>query len=262
MFSQPVINHFVNSGLDPENMDKETIDEYFKCIKNPEGVYLPDESLSPFEKAIGTLSQLAAQYPDEPVALTRFEQEDVVYTAVSFLIERETRIDFLFPFAPSFEGTVWITPATATEMIYSFVYGTDFNKEMSVVEVDAPAWADGGFLLLFGVPPVGVSSIGGVYEHDETPLGEGALQRAASCVFTHHVLNAHELTNDERAAIEGLLGATFEGKTIPVGLLLKIGELNPFATNESVVARNTAAGTVLLGESVTLGPLVQLAAPS
>jgi hypothetical protein len=258
MFKQQLLDHFVSAGLNPDNMDKGNIDGYFTAITDPDGAYLPDVSVTALERAGDTLSRLAADDPGRSVALTRFEQPDRTYLAVSFLWENLVRVDLLFPFAPSFDGTVWVTAASASEIIRGFLHGTDQSDTVAAVEAERPEWADSGFLLLIGLPPSGDAIADSESVYDQTAAAPGGVQRAAGSVFAHHMLNRNALTDDELRALLTLLGATIEGKTVPVVTLLAVGTMNPFASGEQVILRTTTAGTVLVGANAIVGPFVKL----
>lgn len=260
MFKQALMDHFVGAGLNPDNMNKEHIDAYFDAAKSPEGAYLPDESVSSIDRASDTLSRLAADNPEHPVALTHFLQPDRPYLVTSFLWNDLIRVDLLFPFAPSFDGTMWVTAASASRFIHDFLFSSE-NEHAAVkaTETDAPEWAENGFVLLIGIPPSGSSVVDGPVTFDESVSSAGAVQRAGSSVFGHHTLNHYELSDDELAAIMRLLGITVAGKTVSMASLLAVGEMNPFASSEQLILRSTVGGTVVIGKNAVVGPLVNLA---
>lgn len=258
MFKQQLIDHFVSAGLDPENMSKDSIDGYFAAVVDTEDTYLPDDTITSLDRAADTINRLAAENPDMSVALTRFEQVARTYTVASFVWDNYVRVDLLFPFAPSFEGTIWVTASSAANFIHNFMYSPDANSTVTAVQAPQPEWAENGFVLLIGLPPSGNKVVDGDVTYKEVTVPGETIQRAGASVYGHHTLHQYTITEDEKAALMILLGATFEKTTVPISMLLAVGAMNPFATNESLKLRAVEAGTVIIGGNAMVGPLVHL----
>jgi hypothetical protein len=258
MFNQSLIDHFQSVGINPENVEKNVLDAYIDAVKSDsDAYYLPDPSISSLDRAVEILNRMAAENPDLSVAITPFRQPDKTYTTVS-TVWGFCRIDMLFPFTPSIDETVWVTARSAANTIGSFYWGESAHKNVEMTMAKKPEWAEHGFLLLIGVPPLGISvsdlSNGTEVEFHEETIEDGALQKAASLLYDHHILNETSLTDDERKALFGVVGVTFENSVVGISTLVTIGELNVFASRENILLRETAVGTVAIGECVTISP--------
>jgi hypothetical protein len=261
MFKQALRDHFVNAGLNPDNMEKDHIDAYFAAVSASEDAYLPDVSVRAIDRASDTLSFVAAENPAQPVALTRFEQPTQTFLVASFLWQDLVRVDLLFPFSPSFDGTVWVTASSASQFIHNFLYvSNESGGSVTAVEADPPEWASDGFVLLIGLPASGSVVADENTVFDETAAAAGEIQRAAASVYGHHMLNQYDLSDDERSALMMLLGATVAGKTVSMASLLAVGAMNPFASDEALTLRSTSPGTVIMGSNAIVGPFVKLTA--